>query len=130
MDGVLIIDVIFWFIGTVFQRKLNTVTARGEAKGPEPQHIISSLLWTYLFGVRPKIEKVYLVPAFALQVPALLHLVLGGIALWINNSTAYLVITIICWPLIPLIALGREMLRMGKGNYAAKPAAAVSEPPD
>jgi hypothetical protein len=104
-EGILGIDIFFWLLGTIGQRLANRNAAQKQKDDNEDGYIVGNLPWTYLLGVRPTTEKVYITPALVLQVPALMHLLFGGLALWLDNSDVYEVITAVCWLLMPWLGV-------------------------
>jgi hypothetical protein len=106
-EGILGIDIFFWLLGTIGQRWANGSATQNDEWG----WTVGSLPWTLLLGVRPKTERVYLTPALVLQVPALLHLLFGGLALWLEAVDVYEVVTTICWLLIPWLGLIEYVVR-------------------
>jgi hypothetical protein len=117
-EGVLGVDVFLWLLGTLVQIVRNR---KDPPQEDDDRYVIGNLPWTYLFGVRPKTEKVFITPALLTQVPALLHLLFGGLALWLDNLDAYELVTTTCWILFPMIGfIGYLVSEMRKERESTK----------
>ena len=85
MFVVVVIAAILWLPACYAQKLMNKVESKD-------YNVRARGLWTYLLGVRPDVEKIYLRLAYA-QVLGLVYLVAGFLAVWLFDKEALLDVT-------------------------------------